>query len=63
MTNPMDSDAYYYTPRKSNIQFCQNCRTINPICHLKNFIQIILNKLNFQAEEIITENRLGSELE
>ena len=51
-------------PKKGNLQLCQNYRTISLISHSsKVMLKVILNRLKPQAEEIIAENRLGSEPE
>ena len=47
-------------PKKSNLQPCQNYRTISLISHpSKVKLTIILNRLKPQAEEIITEEQAG----
>ena len=51
-------------PKKGNLQFCQNYRTISLISHSnKVMLKVILNRLQPQAEEIIAKNSLGSEPE
>ena len=45
-------------PKKSNLQLCQNYRTISLISHpSKVMLKIILNRLQPQAEEIIAEEQ------
>ena len=47
-------------PKKGNLQLCQNYRTISLISHpSKVMLKIILNRLQPQAEEIITEEQAG----
>ena len=47
-------------PMKSNLQLCQNYRTISLISQPSKFtLTIILNRLQPQAEEIITEEQAG----
>ena len=47
-------------PKKSNLQLCQNYRTISLISHpSKVMLKIILNRLQPQAEEIIAEEQAG----
>ena len=47
-------------PKKGNLQLCQNYRTISLISHPSKFmLKIILNRLQPQAEEIITEEQAG----
>ena len=47
-------------PKKSNLQLCQNYRTISLISHPnKVMLKIILNSLQPQAEEIIAEEQAG----
>ena len=47
-------------PKKSNLQLCQNYRTISLINHpSKIMLKIILNRLQTQAEEIIAEEQAG----
>ena len=60
MAYPMDSVADYYTPKKGNLQLCQNYRTISLISHSsKVMLKVILNRLKPQAEEIIAEEQAG----
>ena len=47
-------------PKKSNLQQCQNYRTISLISHQsKVMLKIILNRLKPQAEKIIAEEQAG----
>ena len=47
-------------PKKGNLQLCQNYRTISLISHpSKVMLKIILNRLQPQAEEIISEEQAG----
>ena len=47
-------------PKKSNLQLCQNYRTISLISHSnKVMLKVILNRLKPQAEEIIAEEQAG----
>ena len=47
-------------PKKSNLQQCQNYRTISLISHpSKVNLKIILNRLKPQAEKIIAEEQAG----
>ena len=47
-------------PKKSNLQLCQNYRTISLISHpSKVMLRILLNRLKTQAEEIIKEEQAG----
>ena len=47
-------------PKKGNLQLCQNYRTISLISHSSKAMQnVILNRLNPQAEEIIAEEQAG----
>ena len=47
-------------PKKGNLQFFQNYRTIILISHLsKVILKVILNRLKPQAEDIITEEQAG----
>ena len=47
-------------PKKSNLQRCQNYRTISLISHpSKVMLKIILNRLKPQTEEIIAEKQAG----
>ena len=47
-------------PKKSNLQLCQNYRTISLICHpSKVMLKVILNRLKPQAELIIAEEQAG----
>ena len=47
-------------PKKGNLQLCQNYRTISLISNpSKVMLNIILNRLQPQAEEIITEEQAG----
>ena len=47
-------------PKKSNLQLCQNYRTISLISHpSKVMLKIILNRLQPQAEEIMAEEQAG----
>ena len=47
-------------PKKSNLQLCQNYRTISLISHSsKVMLKVILNRLKPQAEEIIAEKQAG----
>ena len=47
-------------PKKGNLQFCQNYRTISLISHSsKIMLKVILNRLKPQAEEIIAEEQAG----
>ena len=60
MTYPMDSVADYYTPKKGNLQLCQNYRAISLISHSsKVMLKVILNRLKLQAEGIISEDLAG----
>ena len=46
--------------KNDNLQLCQNYRTISLISHLSKVMQtVILNRLKFQAEEIIAEEQAG----
>ena len=55
MANPMDSVADYYTPRKGNLQLCQNYQPHQAFEQI--VLKVILNRLK------TPKNRLGSELE
>ena len=47
-------------PKKSNLQLCQNYRTISLVSHSnKVMLKVILNRLKPQAEEIIAEKQAG----
>ena len=46
-------------PKKGNLQRCENYRTINISHPSKVMLQIILNRLQPQAEEIIAEEQAG----
>ena len=47
-------------PKKGNLQFCQNYRTISLISHSsKVMLKVILNRLKPKAEEIIAEEQAG----
>ena len=47
-------------PKKGNIQFCQNYRTISLIGHLSIvMLNVILNRLKPQADEIFAEEQAG----
>ena len=47
-------------PKKSNLQQCQNYRTISLISHpSKVMLKIILNRLEPQAEKIIAKGQAG----
>ena len=47
-------------PKNSNLQLCQNYRTISLISHLsKVMLKIILNRLKPEAEKIIAEEQAG----
>ena len=47
-------------PKKSNLQFCQNYRTISLISHSsKVMLKVILNSLKSQAQEIMAEEQAG----
>ena len=60
MADHVDSIPSYHTPKKGNLQLCQNYRTINLISHPSKVIsKIILNRLQPQAEEIIAEEQAG----
>ena len=60
MANPMDPVLSHYTPKKSNLQQCQNYRTTSLINHpSKVMLKIILNRLKPQAEKIIAEEQAG----
>ena len=49
-------------PKKGNLQFCQNYRTISFISHSsKVMLKVILNKLKPQAEEIIAGEQAEAE--
>ena len=46
--------------KKSNLQQCQNCRTISLISHpSKVMLKIILNRLKPQSEKIVAEEQAG----
>ena len=48
------------SPKKGNLQLCQNYHTINLISHpSKVMLRILLNRLKPQAEEIIKEEQTG----
>ena len=50
----------HHTSQKSNLQQCQNYRTISLISHpSKVMLKIILNRLKPQAEKIIAEEQAG----
>ena len=56
----MDSIPSYHTPKKGNLQLCQNYRTISLIGHpSKVMLKIILNTIQPKAEEIIAEEQAG----
>ena len=60
MADHMDSVPSYHTPKKGNLQLCQNYRTISLISHRSKVkLKIILNRLQPQAEEIIAEEQAG----
>ena len=60
MANPMDPVLSHHTPKKGNLQQCQNYRTISLISHpSKVMLKIILNRLKPQAEKIIAEEQAG----
>ena len=47
-------------PKKGNLQMCQNYRTISLIIHPSNvMLNVILNRLQLQANEIIAEEQAG----
>ena len=47
-------------PKNGNLQMCQNYRTISLISHpSKVMLKILLNRLQPQAEEVITEEQAG----
>ena len=47
-------------PKKGNLQLCQNYRTISLLSHpSKVMLELILNRLQPQAEEIIAEEQAG----
>ena len=47
-------------PKKEDLKKCENYRTISLICHTsKILIRIIINRMNPQAEEILTEEQAG----
>ena len=56
----LDSIADHYTPKKGNLQLCQNYRTISRISQSsKVMLKVILNRLKPTAEEIIAEEQAG----
>ena len=60
MADHMDSIPSYHTTKESNLQLCQNNRTISLISHpSKVILKIILNRLQPQAEEFIVEELAG----
>ena len=49
-----------HSPKKGNLQMCQNYRTISLINHpSKVMLKILLNRLKPHAEEIIAEEQVG----
>ena len=60
-TEEEDEESLVITlPKKGNLQLCQNYRTINLISHPSNvMLKIILNRLQPQTEETITEEQAG----
>ena len=59
MANPMDP-LVITLPKKSNLQQCQNYRTIRLTSHpSKVVLKITLTRLKPQAEKIITEEQAG----
>ena len=59
MANPMDP-LVITLPMKSNLQQCQNYRTIRLTSHpSKVVLKITLTRLKPQAEKIITEEQAG----
>ena len=60
----VDPVLSHHTSQKSNLQQCQNYRTISLISHpSKVMLKIILDRLKPQAEKIIAEEQAGSEQE
>ena len=60
MADHMDSIPSITFPKKGNLQLCQNYRTPSLISHpSKVMLKIILNRLQPQVEEIITEEQAG----
>ena len=57
MAYPMRPIADYYTPKKDNLQLCQDYQFL---CHSsKVMLKVILNKHKPQAAEIIAEEQTG----
>ena len=60
MADHVDSIPSYDTPKRGNLQLCQNYRTISLISHpSKVMLKIILNRLQPQAEELFAEEQAG----
>ena len=60
MAHPWTQSLIITLPKKSNLQLCQNYRTISLISHSsKVILKVILNRLKPQAEEIIAEEQAG----
>ena len=59
-TTPWTQSLIITLPKKGNLQFCQNYRTISLISHYsKVMLIVILNRLKSQAEEIIADEQAG----
>ena len=60
MTNPWTQSLVITLPKKGNLQWCQNYRTIGLVSHpSKVMLKVILNRLKPQAEKIIGEEQAG----
>ena len=60
MVNLWTQSLVITLPKKSNLQQCQNYRTISLISHQsKVMLKIILNRLKPHVEKIITEEQAG----
>ena len=60
MATPWTQSLVITLPKKSNLQWYQNYRTIILISHpIKVMLKIILNRLKPQVEKIIAEEQAG----
>ena len=60
MAYPVDQILNNHTPKKGNLQQCQNYQTNSIISHSsKVMLKIILNRLKPRAEKIIAEEQAG----